>query len=65
MLTILVPSHDVINIAVPSLKREQGMSMVEELTVIVSHNITVERYQFQHPLKLISLKTASLRDEHL
>ena len=50
MLTILVPSHDVINIAVHSPKREQGMSMVEELTVIVSYNIAVERYQFQHPL---------------
>ena len=46
-------------------ERKQGMSMMEELTVIVSHNITVERYQFQHSFQPFSFKTASFGDEHL
>ena len=65
MLAILVPSHDVINIAVPSLEREQGMGMVIELAVITRNNITIDRYQFQHPFNLFSLEVATLRDEHL
>ena len=32
------------------LEREQSMSMMEEFAVIVSYDISVERYQLQHPL---------------
>ena len=42
IVTVLVPSHDIINIAGPSLEREQGMSMMEEFSVIVSYDIAVE-----------------------
>ena len=38
---------------------------MEDLTVIVSHNITVERYQFQHAFQPFSFKTASFRNKHL
>ena len=47
------------------LKREQGMSMVEEFAVIVSYNIAVERYQFHHSFQPFSLKAAYFRNKHL
>ena len=65
MLAILAPSHDVINIAVPSLEREQSMGMVVELTIISRDHIAVKRYKFKHPFQSFSLKTTTLRNEHL
>ena len=47
------------------LEREQSMSVVVELTVITRNYITVERHQFQHPLNLLCLEAATLRNEHL
>ena len=47
------------------LERKQSMGMVIELAVISRNYITVERHQFQHPLNLLCLETATCRDEHL
>ena len=48
-----------------SFEGEQGMGMVIELTVITRYDITVDRYQFQHPLNFLRLEATSFRDEHL
>ena len=47
------------------LEREKSMGMVIELAVITRNNITIERHQFQHPLNLLCLEAATLRDKHL